>query len=230
MSSAEFVAINPFDLPEIRELLKNHLPKHALVQCIRVNRAWYASFLPSIWEDISLYPLSPGRESGPSPESVNNHRHLIRSLSFHYTIERAYSSRAFPNLGSLRLFDISPTTTQPQEEEKQTERSDIEILTLNPTLMHLKFSLTEPDWQAISELKHLKVLELISCAKICSNPQFWTVCAQLETLILTNANIPDLRSLPNNTVFEKLRTLDLRPRSGRVYISMSKSRDAANGF
>ncbi|KAG0217883.1 hypothetical protein BGX33_009315 [Mortierella sp. NVP41] len=51
-----------FDIPELASLVGPYLSLHALTQCVRVNKTWYALFIPFLWHTI-LPPPPPMKPS-----------------------------------------------------------------------------------------------------------------------------------------------------------------------
>ncbi|KAF9089992.1 hypothetical protein BGX29_011778 [Mortierella sp. GBA35] len=108
------------DIPELVLALTGHLTRYDLTVCIRVNRAWFAAFIPRLWENVHVKDFDYFRQPksrnsrrrhehpvGSEPEptlSVRKYGHLIRSLSVRSELALRQLG---PSLTSLRLLDLT---------------------------------------------------------------------------------------------------------------------------
>ncbi|KAI1316563.1 hypothetical protein EDD11_009828 [Mortierella claussenii] len=191
-------AINPLDLPEVREQIKEYLEPKDLALCIRVCRDWYRSFLPGIWENILLLP---GRYNSAA---LQNHRHFIRGLSILGTPGPETANLICPKLERLFIFAFRQGDT--------TAMINFVVRHNSSPVHTVGLMGTNVDWQALSKLPHLKKLNVSGgVADIIDEPAtlqlFWDTCARVETLSLTRLVITSLQGLPQ--LFPNLKTLDI---------------------
>ncbi|KAI8605595.1 hypothetical protein EDD21DRAFT_349885 [Dissophora ornata] len=97
--------INPLDQPEIRLLIAEHLRGVDLVRCLRVCRSWHDTFLPFVWEKVSVGKVnwtqpSPSQDS-LTPEVLRSHRHFIKAL--HILDSPGSCSFTFPQMQTMNF-------------------------------------------------------------------------------------------------------------------------------
>jgi len=104
--STATATINPLDLPEIRLVLADVLPLHALTVCARVSKDWNRSFKRPLWRHISLRiqvnKASPSSTRVTTLKLATKHKELIQNLTIHGNMSRSSKS----NLSSLGYFCI----------------------------------------------------------------------------------------------------------------------------
>ncbi|KAI8604488.1 hypothetical protein EDD21DRAFT_350866 [Dissophora ornata] len=75
--------INPLELPEIRLSIAEYLKKPDLVRCLRVCWSWHDTFLPLVWENLSVDNsdrVGPSQDA-PMPEVLRSYHHLVKDLN-----------------------------------------------------------------------------------------------------------------------------------------------------
>ncbi|KAI8348082.1 hypothetical protein B0O80DRAFT_186752 [Mortierella sp. GBAus27b] len=90
---------NPLEHPELRTAIGKFLTLRNLACCLLVSRSWYASFLPLVWQSISLRPNG----KIPAMEPLSSHRHLVKHLRYFVSSWPGYESIEYPNLTSLSV-------------------------------------------------------------------------------------------------------------------------------
>ncbi|KAF8943352.1 hypothetical protein BGZ47_005497 [Haplosporangium gracile] len=119
MSSSKQSRPKAFDLPEIASELAHYLTGRELTNCIRVNKAWFTSFVPHIWKTVRVDDIgfssesqhaSKSLQSGSIAESfdwnvaLRRYGDLIRSLSV--SVPRTLHELG-PSLTDLRSLDLN---------------------------------------------------------------------------------------------------------------------------
>ena len=69
------IRTDPLDLHEIRSRIASHLDPQDVASCARVSRDWNDSFSPRLFHSVVL------SKDGPTMESVNKNKRLIRHLT-----------------------------------------------------------------------------------------------------------------------------------------------------
>ncbi|KAF8925397.1 hypothetical protein BGZ58_000839 [Dissophora ornata] len=174
-------AINPLDLPEIRDIIATFLRKRDLAQCTRVCRAWHASFLPVLWSSLDFDSLT--KPSCVDPKILEHHCHFVKCLAYSRWIFRHGTGVTFPNLQTLHITNINFHLTTLIAQHPQITR-----LTLEAAIHQ---SIRRPFWKtAVVSLQSLTDLYLFG-GKIDKSecPDFWKLCSRLESLKLINTLI-----------------------------------------
>ncbi|KAF9105961.1 hypothetical protein BGX27_009392 [Mortierella sp. AM989] len=194
--------IQPFDLPEIRNALALFLNRRELLQCVRVNKSWHASFSPYIWSEIEFRR----NESAIALMVLEKHRHLVKKITSICSIPPEHTEIHFPNLCSLR-FTVLPFATQElfllilDSHRQSITKLDLVIqdTTILPEL-----------WELVLELQGLKDLTVIENLKGNSKPlpRFWEICPRLESLVINEGFLPEAPYPdPSTTAFLRIRRL-----------------------
>ncbi|KAG0293601.1 hypothetical protein BGZ96_002555 [Linnemannia gamsii] len=76
--SSGMLQTHALDLHEIRSKIASFLCPKDLPSCVRVSQDWNASFTPSLYSSVVLSVVL--LEHGPSIESINRNKQLIRHL------------------------------------------------------------------------------------------------------------------------------------------------------
>ncbi|KAI8604489.1 hypothetical protein EDD21DRAFT_401986 [Dissophora ornata] len=206
--------INPLNQPEIRLLIAEHLKRSDLVRCLRVCWSWHDTFLPLVWEKYLSVDNSCRIELPQdvmTPEVLRSHRHLIKDLkivdwSGNYPI-------AFPRIQKLD-FHLDKGRTP------FLEKYLAPLIRQNQSLvrLHLRSDSNDyhsPDWEALLELPHLRELSLgMSSIQEDDIVRFWTICENLESLLLEHVTFPRGTTLHASMCFRNIRELMLFSVSG----------------
>ncbi|KAG0042104.1 hypothetical protein BGZ83_000888 [Gryganskiella cystojenkinii] len=99
----------PLDLPEVRAHLALVLSRKSLLNCLRVSRAWHASFYPIVWRTLKLETLPPQDVENPYLALVRKNIHHVHHLTLR--VKEASGDLmmttpldfTFPNLKRLQL-------------------------------------------------------------------------------------------------------------------------------
>ncbi|KAG0224713.1 hypothetical protein B0O80DRAFT_440878 [Mortierella sp. GBAus27b] len=111
---------NPLAIPEIIEVISNHLWRRDRVRCLRVSRLFYSVFLPRVWHKVVLEPppsplpfyrttinvfLDQHQQalSYPTGDALQRHKHYIQELEF----RGEYPSEYFSLHGCTHLHTIN---------------------------------------------------------------------------------------------------------------------------
>ncbi|KAI8345536.1 hypothetical protein B0O80DRAFT_504293 [Mortierella sp. GBAus27b] len=197
---------NPLELPEINDTIGNYLIRRDLVQCIRVCKSWYTSFLPFVWSTIAIN----NKRSYPTVEAFSRHSSLIRHISYDTDLWRAYKSSYCSNLISLSAYHHSPTDKSPIIIGQYHQLRRLLIHGALPKTFFIPERVV--NWKPAHHLNNLSNLEL-SMVRI--DPEdttaFWGMCTRLESLAIKFIYI---EKLPERTMtFERLESLHLSIRS-----------------
>ncbi|KAF9953739.1 hypothetical protein BGZ70_000136 [Mortierella alpina] len=188
-------------LPEIRILIEQHLTKRDLVKCLQVCRSWYNLFIACIWESFQLdFRLI----DGPQPRFIASYRHLIRSVAFFNIEERDLQDSGFPypNLRSVSLHGRGRCFDGVFYASKS-------LLSLHPNVTHLNIVGVRVHHTAITELQHLKHLQLDDTRWSTDLPSFWTVCTRLESLVVDRSIFMTLPRPGRGITFPFLKSITL---------------------
>ncbi|KAF8923874.1 hypothetical protein EDD21DRAFT_441113 [Dissophora ornata] len=202
--------INPLDLPEIRLSIAQHLKKRDLARCLRVCWSWHDTFLPFVWERVSVCKSSSGVKQSPSqdpipPKTLHSHRHLIKNLRI--VDWPGYYPFAFPRLQTLS-FHFNGKTLSPANYPAPFIKRNQSLVKLH--LWKLNIDIKERVWKVLQKLPHLRELSLgmfgIDEDDIV---RFWTICENLERLILKFVSFPPGSTPHASMSFRNIRELQL---------------------
>ncbi|KAF9210517.1 hypothetical protein BGZ59_009347 [Podila verticillata] len=73
--------MNALDIPEIRASVGLHLDNADLISCVRVCRAWQASFEPYIWSDLLISSEESSSHHRPYLKGLLRNAHLVTQLT-----------------------------------------------------------------------------------------------------------------------------------------------------
>lgn len=73
--------MNALDIPEIRASVGLHLDNADLITCVRVCRAWQASFEPYIWSDLLISSEESSSHHRPYLKGLLRNAHLVTQLT-----------------------------------------------------------------------------------------------------------------------------------------------------
>ncbi|KAF9434852.1 hypothetical protein BGZ76_007306 [Entomortierella beljakovae] len=212
MSTPPFIhttahVVSPLELPELLQIISNHLDNHDLLSCILVCTSWHKLFVSTIWRSAFVSTEYTGHSS-PSTNAISKYAPLIKSLTFNSYITPDHARIHFPILDSLCVTEYNQVDTQ------QTDTSEAILIRQNPSITKLEcIELGYPPgpsfWEAIRDLPSLRSLELTStcfppeCADI-----FWETCSRLDKISFFTSNVP---AIPENKKYSfKAKHVDLQ--------------------
>ncbi|KAI9236110.1 MAG: hypothetical protein BYD32DRAFT_462827 [Podila humilis] len=77
---------SPINLPDICNLIAEHLPREAILMCCSVSRDWHSTFLPHLWRSVVFNGAGPiFSDSGTDPCIAHTHH-----------LKYTYSASSFP--------------------------------------------------------------------------------------------------------------------------------------
>ncbi|KAI8604495.1 hypothetical protein EDD21DRAFT_436821 [Dissophora ornata] len=202
--------INPLDQPEIRLLIAEHLRGVDLARCLRVCWSWHNTFLPLVWENVSVGKTSwaqpsPSQDS-LTPEDLHSHHHLIKDLGIVDWPEKY--PFAFPRMQTLYLHLFNGTTPS-------LAKCLAPLIERNQSLVKLDLWSLDDDidyrlWKALLKLPHLRELSLgMSSIQEDDIVRFWTICENLESLKLDSVRFPQGTTPHASMCFRNVRKLTL---------------------
>ncbi|KAG0228271.1 hypothetical protein B0O80DRAFT_450697 [Mortierella sp. GBAus27b] len=218
MSSPEIadqtLGIPPLDLPEIESHVSKYLRQNDLVRCIRVNKTWYKTFLPALWSDVFLCPISARpHEHGPGLAALREHAHFVRKMGLDSALSGQIMSLVFPNLRTLHFTEFMDQRDKYLvhflDQHKDTV-TDLELITYRREV-----------WKHFSSLGKVRRLDLremvdMSFPKDTLTPNFWRFCTRLEILCLTMVANVELLRIPDKTRFPRLREVRIQATEAHV--------------
>jgi hypothetical protein len=166
---------NPLVLPEIREALAPFLPCNDLARCIKVCKAWHASFISFLWRAIEV---NAEHDKLPSLQLLQRHCSSIESLVYHGRIPKDHLTMHYPALRTLLLLHVD-----------QECKEDMSIFLAHSPLTHLELRRPRESiifrWIIPTSLASLTTLRLTEISLLTLNIDgFWRLCSQLETMDL----------------------------------------------
>ncbi|KAI8596943.1 hypothetical protein EDD21DRAFT_407982 [Dissophora ornata] len=198
--------INPLDLLEIRLSIAEHLKKPDLLRCLRVCWSWHDTFLPLVWENVSVGKSSWARPS-PSqdsltPELLHSHSHLIKDL--HIVSWSGNYPITFPRIQTLDFNGATPSL----EYLEPLIRLNQPLVKLN--LWNLDNGIDYRLWKALQKLPHMRELSLgMSSIQEDDIVRFWTICENLESLLLEHVTFPQGTTPHASMCFRKIWKLQM---------------------
>jgi len=180
------MAISPLVLPEIRESLAPFLTSDDLARCVRVCKAWHASFLPFLWGSIEVN--ADKKDSQPSLDFLQQHCDSIRRLVYHGKVPKDHIPLYYPVLRTLHLLQVKGTG--------HDYDPALEIITAHPSLTHLRLQSVAPGapishWILPTTMSSLNTLSLTGIVLVTKDmDSFWKLLLQLETLEMSYCGFP----------------------------------------
>ncbi|KAF8928100.1 hypothetical protein BGZ52_003724 [Haplosporangium bisporale] len=190
-------------LPEIRNLIGEHLPRETLLACCRVSKEWCSSFLPYLWQSVDFNAAGPiFSESVTDPRIAH-----IRQLKFNYSTFEG----PMPTQGYLRLEDLEIQQESFHEEQKLVQNGSkggcavdrwhlatallkslangtlSSLRVTNPNILPVEF------WEAVTHCHQLKSFHMDGAYlpfALAGSP-FWKICRSVETLKVTHCEAKD---------------------------------------
>ncbi|KAK3810307.1 MAG: hypothetical protein J3Q66DRAFT_352737 [Benniella sp.] len=168
---------SPLVLPEIRESLAPFLTSDDLARCVRVCKAWHASFLPFLWGSIEV---SADKGSQPSLDFMQQHCDSIRRLIYHGKVPMDHIPLVYPVLRTLHLLQVKSI--------ESGHDPALDIITAHPSLTHLRLQSVTPGapisrWILPTNMSSLNTLSLTGIVLVIKDMDgFWKLLLQLETL------------------------------------------------
>ncbi|KAF9363055.1 hypothetical protein BGX34_005002 [Mortierella sp. NVP85] len=200
------------DVPEIMSLIASYLNGKDLSKCVCVSKNWYGIFLPHRWRVIHSQFQDTGyilSSYGPKDEAIFKHRHLIQELLLVGELD-PLETYHYPNTRHL-LIDLYYA--------KSTSRLlKVDIAGLHPSLVSLEFNSVDVPpsfWTAMLSHPHIKIMRWkCKYLTIHDGSAFWDVCRKLESLTLDGVAIYNKGAIPNDIIFDGLRSLAILRISG----------------
>ncbi|KAI8596946.1 hypothetical protein EDD21DRAFT_407984 [Dissophora ornata] len=207
--------INPLDQPEIRLLIAEHLRKPDLVRCLRVCWSWHDTFIPFVWKYLSVgkpswMEPSPSQDS-LTPEVLCSHSHLIKDI---YIVDWPENYPfVFPRIQTLDFHLYKGTTPSLSKCLEPLIGGNQSLVKLN--LWNLDNDIDYRLWKAFLKLPHLRELSLgRSSIQEDDIVRFWSICENLESLLLERVSFPRGTSPYASMCFQNIRKLQLCHVSG----------------
>ncbi|KAF8954183.1 hypothetical protein BGZ46_002995 [Entomortierella lignicola] len=162
-------------IPEIIELIVNHLSHKDRVACLRVCKIFYTILIPNIWRDITVRPSSleeSGRNLNPIKSSLEKYKHYVTELHLENTSPLQYL--ALKGCYHLQTLTIKSSRAYPGTQDWQDFKDQILpelsvfIMAHASTLVHVGIDLPRNSiitprkdfWDALAQCSKLDVLNL----------------------------------------------------------------------
>ncbi|KAG0228692.1 hypothetical protein BGX31_006475 [Mortierella sp. GBA43] len=189
---------NLLDLPEIIAMIIRYLDRRDLALCMLIDRTWHTACLAALWKNTVVHTTEPtlGR--------LTQHRSLIQKLDFNISMNTQLASIAFPNLRSVDFEGRDYET--PAAFSMEVKSATCAFLFNNPSIITVAIHRSCVDWMAIAQMKSLRNLTIHRRPYDWLGSEFWTVCAQLESLQMDS--IPET-TIPGDISFPNLASLAL---------------------
>ncbi|KAG0277224.1 hypothetical protein BGZ95_006296 [Linnemannia exigua] len=112
MDTTTTTAINPFDLPELRDRLSRFIPVQDALSCIFLSKAWSHEFVSAIWfkVDFNVHPLFAHLPA----DIIAKHGHLIRIVENAETPAQS-SILNHANVNKLRRLQMQTSASTMQQ-------------------------------------------------------------------------------------------------------------------
>ncbi|KAG0210539.1 hypothetical protein B0O80DRAFT_463640 [Mortierella sp. GBAus27b] len=174
-------AANAPALEHVLPVLAKFLAQGDHARCLRVSQRWYSALLPSLWSHLDLQ--DPDFAILPPLETLDTHRHLVKSLLCYRNIPQGYYSMHYPSLKVLDMYDPRFYSTET-------------LIQHRDTLQELHVQGCDDDfqpgfWEAITQLPSLKTLNVTNLElnkddmhyfyKACENVTHLTICQSMLT-------------------------------------------------
>lgn len=178
---------SPIDLPEICNLIAEHLPRKAILMCCSVSRDWHNAFLSHLWQSVVLNGAGPiFSNSGTDPRIAN-----IRRLIYNYGTFSFTDSMPTQGYTHLKEFVIDQGGYEGGYDGPWNLLAAIMRTLANGPLSTLEMvygDFATPEfWEAASQCR-LTTLRLngVYFPFEASSP-FWRVCLSVEMLKILNS-------------------------------------------
>ncbi|KAI8604500.1 hypothetical protein EDD21DRAFT_441118 [Dissophora ornata] len=188
--------------------LTEHLKKPDLVRCLRVCWSWHDIFLPLVWKDVSVDKSSRAEPSQDAltPKVLRSHRHLIKDL--YINDWPGNYPFAFPRMQTLNFRLFNGTTPSPAKYPAPFIRRNQSLVKLH--LWNLNNDIDYRVWKVLLKLPHLRELSLgRSIIQEDDIVRFWTICENLESLLLEHVSFPQGTTPDASMCFQNVRELQL---------------------
>ncbi|KAG0278449.1 hypothetical protein BGZ95_003981 [Linnemannia exigua] len=197
------------DLPdEICLLIGAILGPKALYSCIRVCRAFYASFIPCLWSNINVKPY---KCNAIDAANVRANAHRINTASFAVSLTEEYYTIIYPRLQEIRLDSYdkgSPNILQAGPQHK------IHFAQLHPTIRKLNYGhediLPKEFWEVVettwTDFESLGMSGVVGADAV---DVFWRVCDRVQDLRFTGVNLPESLPILSTLSFRRLQSLGI---------------------
>ncbi|KAI8604487.1 hypothetical protein EDD21DRAFT_350865 [Dissophora ornata] len=200
--------INPLELPEIRLSIAEHLKKPDLVRCLRVCWSWHDTFLPLVWENLSVDNSRSVEQDQDAftPEVLRSHCHLVTDLyiadwSGNYPLD-------FPRIQTLDFHLDKGYTPFLEKYLAPLIRRNQSLVKLHVRSESHGYHCRE--WEMLLELPHLRELSLrTTYIHEDGIVRFWIICENLESLILEGVLFPEGTTPHAPMCFRNIRKLVL---------------------
>ncbi|KAG0283538.1 hypothetical protein BGZ96_012057 [Linnemannia gamsii] len=170
---------SPFDIPELRHQLSRYVSAKTAWSCIRVSKAWAATFIPVIWFEVD-FALHPEFASLQSP-TVGKHGGLIRVIKNAKSLSHV-SVLANIRVNQLRSLHVETTASVLQHEYAY------EVVSRNKaSLQHINLYASTVPTNKRSSLAHfVSAPALIICTSAQLKECECTSVSVLKSLTLSN--------------------------------------------
>ncbi|KAG0011696.1 hypothetical protein BGZ80_000500 [Entomortierella chlamydospora] len=200
--------ISSLEIPEIFNLVANHLERRQVVTCLQVCKAWHNLLLPIVWHSVVLGGYRKGpTPKGPPKAALNRHRQFISRLEMHCT-HMDLNIATFPNLRTL-VFTLCIWRSLSKE-------YPMELFTLNPSLVDVTISgeflpvIEGEFWKAMSDLPQLRIFRVHSLPPgIDEIEAFWNVCSKVEEASFWETKFPKTPIQSLELSFPRMRKLEI---------------------
>ncbi|KAG0373107.1 hypothetical protein BGX24_012150 [Mortierella sp. AD032] len=199
------------DLPdEILLLIGAMLKTNALYSCIRVCRAFYASFIPCLWSDLTVR-LSHGKKIDAANVLANAHR--VEAVSYSAALTEEYYSIFFPRLREIRLQSFCSDKEDPDFSKVEPQHK-VQFAQLHPTIRKFNYdhqeTLPKEFWEFVeTEWTDFEALGISGVVEADAVDVFWRVCDRVQDLRLTGLVLPESLPILSTLTFRRLQRLQV---------------------
>jgi hypothetical protein len=163
-----------------------------------IDRTWHTAYLAALWKKTVVHATEP------TLRRLTQHRSLIRKLEFSISMNTQLASITFPNLRTVDFEGRDYET--PAGFSMEVKSATCAFLFNNPSIITVVIHRSCVDWMAIAQMKSLRNLTIHRRPYDWLGSEFWTVCAQLESLQMDS--IPET-TIPGDISFPNLASLAL---------------------
>ncbi|KAF9134245.1 hypothetical protein BG015_003438, partial [Linnemannia schmuckeri] len=201
---------NAFSTDEIHLLIGDHLYNNALYSLIRTCRSLYSAYIVCLWSNVTLQ-LYEDNIIDASAVRANIHR--IETIHCSSNLTEDYYTNVFPRLHALR-FDTFYGDEKLSHYLQVQPAEKIQFIRHHPFVRALTYEhkdvLPKEFWEVVgTEWTSLEDLSFSGLVEADALDAFWRVCDRVQTLSLTNANLPESVPILSTLSFQQLQQLSV---------------------
>ncbi|KAG0373287.1 hypothetical protein BGX24_011892, partial [Mortierella sp. AD032] len=197
------------DLPdEILLLIGAMLTPKALYSCIRVCRAFYASFIPCLWSNLTVKQYN-GNIIDAANIRANAHR--IETVIYSATLTEEYYTIIYPQLREIRLQSVYTDKKDPSFLKAGLQHF-VQFAQLHPTIRRFNYdhmeTLSKEFWEVVeTEWTDFDALDMSGVVGTDAVDVFWRVCDRVQHLRLADISLPESLPILSTLSFRRLQSL-----------------------